>query len=287
MEHSKVQLIYLLGAGRSGTTLMATLLDTHPKIRTLGEMHQFFQHVKDEKNCSCGLALKDCPFWGNMSKFFVADEKEISKYYEYCERKEKHKNIPAYLISSPHDPRYSEPQKFVFSAIKNHINSDEWLLDSSKYIARFLLLKDDKAFKLKGIYMVRDVRGVITSFKKKVQTSRQPLSAIFYYLIINFFGQIVCWLDNDVIKVRYEDLVLKPEETLSRIYGHVYGTNEKKISLPEYFVMPHLIGGNRMKEKSKIRLNLDEKWRNDMSRWNQIIYYLLAFPTMVLNRYNI
>ena len=40
-----INIIYLLGAGRSGTTLLATLLNNHDSIKTLGEMHQFFEFL--------------------------------------------------------------------------------------------------------------------------------------------------------------------------------------------------------------------------------------------------
>ena len=38
-----------------------------------------------------------------------------------------------------------------------------------------------KQFDLKVIFVVRDVRGVINSFSKNVQTSKKPLRTILYY----------------------------------------------------------------------------------------------------------
>src|SRR5690606_33295431 len=108
----------------------------------------------------------------------------------------------------------------IFSII-SETSKQSILLDSSKYIARYLLLRKSNKFNVKGIYVIRDVRGVIHSFKKKVQTSRSPLSTVVYYCLINLFGQLVCWTDKNVLKVRYEDFVENPSHELSRIYKHI------------------------------------------------------------------
>ena len=42
----KVKLIYIMGAGRSGTTALATFLGTNNDIQVLGEMHQLFEHIQ-------------------------------------------------------------------------------------------------------------------------------------------------------------------------------------------------------------------------------------------------
>ncbi len=52
MNNKTIPLLYLLGAGRSGTTLMATVLGNQPKIQAVGEMHQFHEHLSNNKKCS-------------------------------------------------------------------------------------------------------------------------------------------------------------------------------------------------------------------------------------------
>jgi len=280
---SNKHLIYLLGAGRSGTTLLATVLNTNSKILTLGEMHQFREHLIGEKQCSCGLALKECEFW---SEIIGQLPKQTAEELLFSEKKESHHNIPKILLSNKSDNEYLSIQEEIFTKISND-KPNKILLDSSKYIARYLLLSKSKKINVKGIYVVRDVRGVINSFGKKVQTPRSPLSTIIYYCLINFFGQVVCWRNNRVIKVKYEDFVSDPEHELSRIYCHVFEGKEKDMVLPEFLEMPHIIGGNRIKSEKRIVIKPDYKWRSNISRWKQICYYLFTFPFMVINKYKI
>jgi len=276
----------LLGAGRSGTTLLATLLNSNPKIQTIGEMHQFANHLIDNKECSCGKKLSECDFWKKIIANINLDKNNLKRIQLINKQKEAHKNILFLLIKSKPDLEYLEFQDHVLEIIYNKCKG-KILLDSSKYIARYLLLKKSAILNVKGIYVVRDVRGVVNSFQKQVQTPKAPLKTIMYYNLINFFAQILCTIDRKIIKVRYEDLMESPLPTLNKIYSHVFEENIKEDLLPDFFEMPHIIGGNRMKKKSSVKIVSDNQWETNISRFGQVIYYVLALPTMMLNKYKV
>lgn len=279
---NKINLIYLLGAGRSGTTLLATLLNNHSQIETLGEMHQLYEFIEEGKKCSCGENLKTCKEW-SFSKAFL--ENNISEYRNISEKKEAHQNIFRLLLKNTEDKQYLKIQEEIFKHIQQERQS-KWYVDSSKYIARFLLLKKSQKLNIKGVYIVRDPRGVVHSFQKKVQTSKAPLSALLYYNTINFFGEWVYRKHQDIMKVRYEDLVENPAQTLAKIYRHVFEEEIQPEVLPEYFKMPHIVGGNRMKTKQKIKIKPDKKWKS-IKRYKQIFYYLIALPFSQTNKYKL
>jgi hypothetical protein len=180
MGKEKINIIYLLGAGRSGTTMLTTVLNNHAKIFAVGEMHQFLDYVKDNKDCSCGEFLTDCSFWSQILNELNVAEISKTDIVNFSNEMEKHYNIPKHLINPTPNKKYSKIIDAVFEAIDKKVEKP-WLLDSSKYIARYLLLKKNKSLNVKGIYMVRDVRGVIHSFGKNVQTPKKPFSAIMYY----------------------------------------------------------------------------------------------------------
>ena len=286
MSNSPIPIIYLLGAGRSGTTVIATVMNAHPNIQTAGELHQFIGHLLGDKDCSCGKTLATCEFWRNTSNNFQVSIKELHQWKRQIKKQEAHRNIPKYLFNKREYKDYSRIQELVFTNISKE-SKGKWILDSSKYIGRYLLLKRSEKLKVRGVYVVRDVRGVIASFKKKVQSSRSPLSAILYYLMINTFAQLVSWTDKGVVKVRYEDFMRDPEGVSQQIYGRISPTLDTPISLPSEFEMPHIIGGNRLRKNKTIRLNFDEKWKKDFSKWQKIVYYCLAAPIMILNGYKI
>ncbi|TYC15659.1 hypothetical protein ES677_04775 [Bizionia gelidisalsuginis] len=278
-----MNLIYLLGAGRSGTTLIATVLNSNASITTIGEMHQFYEYLEDDKKCSCEKPLNKCKFWCETYTCLDLKPVEISHNRKLVKIKEGHRNIPALLFKKKEDQEYLNTQTPIFECLKKNTETP-WLLDSSKYVARYLLLKRSKKIKIKGIYVIRDVRGVINSFGKQVQTTKSPIATIIYYTLINLFAQLVCWLDKDVIKLKYEDFVDNPEKALDYILKNTIN-EEASVQLDNEFDMPHIIGGNRMKSNKQIIIKKDLNWKKTIPRNKQLLYYFLTFPLMILNKY--
>jgi len=285
MEPQKINAIYLLGAGRSGTTMLATILNNHPKIHTIGEMHQFLDYVLENKDCSCGENLSHCSFWASILKDVDVNFLKNKNRVDLSNSLEKHHLIPLYLLGKPIHSTYREIIDMVFGSIQTKVEKP-WILDSSKFASRYLLLRKNKKINLKAIYMVRDVRGVVNSFGKNVQTPKGPLSAIAYYTLINWFSQWICFFDKRILKIRYENFVNDPDTTLQSIEKHLFGTSEGISNLlNETFEIPHIIAGNRLRSQKKLVIKKDLKWKENISRGNQILYYVLSLPLMILNKY--
>ncbi|MEJ2621587.1 MAG: sulfotransferase domain-containing protein [Candidatus Thiodiazotropha sp.] len=288
-------IIYLMGAGRSGTTALTTFLGNNSSIQAIGEMHQFFEHIEHNKPCSCGALLGKCEFWSEILNYLPHDYlKNPKEYRAICDTFEYHKAIPKYLFhafKSEDLEKYCDINEVVLNAVeKTHTQS--YIIDSAKYIGRALGLSKSKKINLKIIYVIRDVRGVIYSFSKKVQSSRTPLSTIMYWLVINGVAEIVYRFTpkDKIIKLKYEDLVEMPNRELERLEEFLdtdLSDIKGRIMHDEPFDMPHIIGGNRIKSNKQIHFKRDVSWKDDTSAFYRVAYYLLASPIMLLNKFKI
>ena len=279
-----------MGAGRSGTTALATFLGNSSEILNLGEMHQYFEHIVDEKECSCGDQLQKCEFWDNkISNNLIQSS---TKNRILSEKFESHSSIVKHILqlfSKKEIEEYIEIHQQLLNTIQ--LDSEKTtLLDSSKYIGRVLALDKLENIDLKVIYVVRDVRGVINSFSKNVQTSKSPLSTIVYYLVVNSVSEFVAkiLLRKKVVKIRYEDLVNNPMQVFSRLetFLKLDLTDVKnKILDKQPFSLGHIVGGNRLKKNKEIYFRKDIIWKDNFSFLERVIYYFLAAPIMFLNKY--
>ena len=60
-------LIIILGAARSGSTLVAKTIGNHPMAFTLGEINRFNQEIENKETlCGCGKLLYHCEFWNDI-----------------------------------------------------------------------------------------------------------------------------------------------------------------------------------------------------------------------------
>jgi hypothetical protein len=285
----KVKLIYIMGAGRSGTTALATFLGTNNDIQVLGEMHQLFEHIHELIPCSCGKTLKKCDYWSKVLEHLPQKEFiEVNDLKNICQSVEKHTMIIHHLLNGNNFKKAKQYLPFlenIFTSC-NQVNGKPVLLDSSKYISRALALRNIENIDLKVIYMVRDSRGVVNSFSKQVQTSRGTISSILYYLIVNLAAQIVCWtgLRGKYIKVRYEDMMEHPDDFFKKLEKFL-GSDLKKtcelVASRGDFKTGHLIGGNRLKKNKTIKFKADVKWNLSQSRMKQFLIYICTFPIMV------
>lgn len=63
-----MKVIYIVGMGRSGSTLVDILLDSHSRIRSLGGVRRLARYARDQ-SCACGASsFLDCEFWSDVNQ---------------------------------------------------------------------------------------------------------------------------------------------------------------------------------------------------------------------------
>jgi len=70
---SQPLLLYIVGLGRSGSTVLNAYLSRYPGAIALGEIagemrHQKLRPTKQREKCTCGRTLDVCPFWSSIPR---------------------------------------------------------------------------------------------------------------------------------------------------------------------------------------------------------------------------
>lgn len=280
-----LQLIYLVGAGRSGTTILAAMLGENESIDWRGELIHLSGWNDADNICSCGSALNDCAFWKSHDIAEVLGP-AVKTSHEF----ERHGRLVAALLNPKHfSAAYESRQAALVGALGM---PGHWVLDSSKYVGRALGLSSCSQIDAKFIYVVRDARGVIYSFGKNVQTRRGVFGACAYYFLVNLAAQlaIAMRLKGRCHKLRYEDLVANPGKELERIGKFLcidFSAVARKAEAGGGFFAEHIAGGNRWAKSGPASLSPDTEWRKQMGWGKRLIVYLLCFPFQIVNRYGI
>src|SRR5262245_22213361 len=63
-----IDLVYILAASHSGSTLLAMLLGSHADAVTVGELAPGAFGDLQRYRCSCRRRLLDCPFWAQVAE---------------------------------------------------------------------------------------------------------------------------------------------------------------------------------------------------------------------------
>jgi len=275
-EDKKIKVIYILGLGRSGSTLLERIIGGADNVWPLGEIRSLKEYIERDRIEESGEKMSDSKFWSPVVKNIKSLDLEIF---------DKHKSFNLKrLVKTLRKKENLKDEEKILQLILNRakeLESEEvdYLLDASKLISRFLLLRNQKNIDLHVVHLVRDGRGVINSFEK---------------IGVNWFRILGRWLKNNLfisifmkrmidkrkfVHLSY-DLFTKDPEKYLNIVNKKLGTN---IDLNNYLKksekkQTYSISGNSMRSKPLAEIKNDQQWKKMMPAWKKTLLTVITYP---------
>jgi hypothetical protein len=250
-----MKVIFILGSGHCGSTLLDLILDAHSKVVGVGEMHS----QSPSMQCTCLRPMTDCPFWTHALAGTAPKRADI-----YRSKAGFLWNVPAFSYVAGHETVDTGAFRTrIVAAYARMLEGEraEVIVDSSKCVERAYLLAADPQIEPVVVHLVRDARAVTWSYLRKYKK-------LMPYFLIWFLENVKVEIFKRRFKgvelfVRYEDLVQYPERELTRILKAV-DLGFEPAMLDFAAAEHHQIGGNRMRFTKESTLKTDEAWRADM-----------------------
>jgi hypothetical protein len=288
MSDRPLQVLYVAGVPRSGSTLTDLMLDQLPGHVGVGELHYLWRNgVLHNNLCACGARFHDCPFWAQVGHqafggWSRQDAEEVIGLQDSVDRTVK---IPRLLLR--HRDRgfradldaYSDVLRRVYRAVLD-TSGAEVVVDSSKRPSMAYVLRSMPDVELYLAHVVRDPRGVANSFAKHVALpegvalrDEMPRSSTRKvarrWVTVNLLFELLAKSGVPTERVLYEDLVSDPRRHLGRVLAltskgatsSLDFVTDGSVTIPE----SHLLAAGRIRlERGTVALKLDDAWRNDM-----------------------
>ena len=306
----RLKLLYICGAGRSGSTILDRVLGQVPGFFSLGEFHSMWRMLlQDNWLCGCGEVLKRCPFWRPVLSEALGDDAQIAEFATFNQDPggDRMRYMPLLLLPgakwllSSRVRRGNATLLRLYSTIRAH-SGCKVIVDSSKLPTYGFALSQLTEIDFYVVHLVRDVRGVAYSWRRKrlrtdqLQNGGKPVdmgkmsasSASLLWDTINVASERM-WrrLGDRYLLLRYEDFVADPKLQLERICRMLDEpvTDFSFIGSGEVSLRPvHTVAGNPGRtENGVVRLKPDDEWRARMPRLNRAAIFALTWP--LLRRY--
>ncbi len=271
---NKMTILYILGSGHCGSTLLDMLLGAHSKIVGVGELRIFSTKPGrlDKQICACLQTFPHCVFWQKVAmdiNWPQGLEVQRSKLDFLLGR-------PNYLFKDKgpiNVGQYLQVNEQIYQNILKH-SGKQIVADSSKRNNRAELLALSGNLNIIFLHLVRDGRGVTWSYKRK---GREILSSILKWFLFNLRAEIVKKRNKNIksIFVRYEDLVKNPQEKLAELLKEA-GLQFEPSMIDFRGAEQHQIGGNRMRRMDVREIKEDLSWKENLSKFDLFLFYLLA-----------
>jgi hypothetical protein len=262
-----IKLIYVVGIGHSGSTLLDMLLDTHSRVAGIGEINMYDRYFADsggkpytQRLCTCGRHVEDCPQWDKVRSALRAGFGD---------------EIHSLRGKTPEE--FEEKNQVALRAFLAQSGKD-WVCDSSKRPGRLQHYLESGRFDTHIIHLIRDGRA--TAYSYKIRAGKN-----LYYCVARWMKQQLgiyfrwhrhpCYL-----LVRYEDLADRPQETLERILDALGLAFEARQLSDWRMQTHHNLGGNKMRLYTEASIQRDKRYLSALGNFEWFLSSLLAWPAL-------
>jgi LPS sulfotransferase NodH len=254
MENQITKPIFIVGCPRSGTTILAKILNNHSQIASATEIH-FFNHL-------CTLKKYD---WTNLDEDFLKRFFNETRVEDFCSLlklsfEEFKEQFEQTTIDTKLD-QISQNQKRIFDTMMlillkkkqktfccektpQHLLSVERILE---------IYKDAKI-----IHLIRDGRDTVNSLIKMPWRPEGLLNNSRFWKKYAKLGMEIknkiCHQTENYIDIKYEDLLLNPEESIKKL------TNFIGVEFEETMLSNKL--SNQKETNSNIFSSWESSWKH-------------------------
>ncbi|NJL52422.1 MAG: hypothetical protein HC930_09760 [Hydrococcus sp. SU_1_0] len=190
-KQSKINLIYIASIGHSGSTLVESILGSHSKIATCGEIHIWPHEISGQGilPCSCRKSVIECEFWQKMLQTVNPLHQPAPQVHFFREkhnaghtvRLKRLQDFTKQELSADINKKiqvYAQNNYDIFKSfvelIQIELNAPvDWIVDASKDPYRLAWLARSGLFNLKVLQIVRNPPAFIYSMLKKLPKTKQ------------------------------------------------------------------------------------------------------------------
>jgi hypothetical protein len=291
MTEAPYSVLFIGGAGRSGSTLLERMLDQVPGVTSVGELTDIWDSglVRDER-CGCGRPFSTCEFWNRVGEvaFGGWDRIDAQGLLAMHDSIARNRHVPL-LLTGPLPrsarttaDRYASAVSRIYDGVAA-ASGASLIVDASKWPSHALILRRIPGLDLRLAHLVRDPRGVAQSWTRHIERPQaiasgegaemrryRPAVAALHWTTINLALDIVASLGVPRRVIHYDDLIASPRDSLRGLLRHA-GRDPEEVSLDfiedgVVLLTPgHGIAGNPLRFKhGELRLRPDDRWTVEM-----------------------
>jgi sulfotransferase family protein len=298
-----VKVLYIAGWGRSGSTILSSILGQIDGLFSVGEIRYIWDRaLLENRLCGCGSPFRGCPVWAKVldGAFGGAGEMDVDRIIRLRESM-RTRHLPLTLF--PKGRRvlrsglveYAEILGKLYRAVQSTTGS-KVIVDSSKFPSYAWALDTVPAIDLYVVHLVRDPRGVAYSWQRRKRQpdtedlvhmeSRDPVESSLFWIVWNlatetFWGRF----PRRYFRLRYEDFVDEPRAAVGRILDLL---QEEATALPFVgdrevkLTANHTVSGNPNRfQTGMVTLQPDVEWKEKMKYKDRALTTLLTWPLLL------
>ena len=298
---SAVRVAYVAGFGRSGSTLLGSLLGQLDGAVGVGELRYLWTRgILESRRCGCGALVPGCPLWSAVlaEAGLTSQPERLARSVAGEARASAPTTTAALLAPGTAGPIvtrgldcYGGQLVAVYRAIQR-VSGARVVVDTSKAPGGAWLVAATPGVDLRVIHLVRDPRATAHSWSRSKpiddggarsrMVTLGPVRSSAHWLLRNAATRRAFGRDPERYRlVRYEDLIRSPRRVLASLAEWLGLAGELPLLDDHTAVLEavHAIGGNPDRDQTGVvRLDLDDAWREHMTAGARRLSGLVTLP---------
>ena len=297
-------MIYIMGRGHNGSTVLDGLLGNAVEIESVGELVSGLSRYPDEL-VSTGETMAESAYWQKVvSRYAERSGCVPAESFAWLARHTHPRQLLTWLWAGPQHPAVLKAL-----AINTHLASaiaevagKPVVLDSSKEYSRGLFLCKFYPHS-KVVHLVRSPIATVHSYQKrptfkflrrsfKMHSRTAPLvicTVLCSWSVGCLLASIIKHLyPARVLTIRYEDLCAQPRQELEKLatfIGVDLSALAAKVEQRQPLTIGHNIGGNKMRFQQQFTFTPDHD-KKPLSLAYRLLALLVNGPFLLLHRYS-
>lgn len=300
MSDDSVEVLYITGWGRSGSTLLTALLADVPGVFAAGELRYIWERGYLERRlCGCRKPVPECEIWSAVveAAFGGREHVDAARWNELTVSRTRTRRafgllreaVPAALATD----ELSDVLGRLYRAIARTTGA-RTIVDSSKFPVYGAVLGRVPGLSVRTVHLVRDPRAVAYSWLNPKDMQDRPgtnrmdrkgvLHSTVWWLGWNEMAErLGAQQPGRYLRIRYEDLCAAPDETLARVLAFAGLEPAAPLAAGEERSLPatHMVSGNPMRfHDGHLRIRPDLRWTTGLAWPSRWLTTVAAFPRL-------
>lgn len=295
-----VTVVYVAGAGRSGSTLLDRMLGTLGAFSG-AELNRVWLHgVLRDHGCGCGVPFGECPFWREVVSLAMGTDPRSTarRAVELQGSVARSRDFPRLYtgVGSPgygsRVAEYRELLRRLYMAIAD-VSGERVTVDSSKIPTEALVLGGVDGLDVRVVHLVRDPRACVYSWQREridpghggSQGKQSTARTVRFWSTRNMLaGRLAGRLPHT--RVTYEALTADPAKTLRSVCDSIgaLSADALRMSASHEIELPstHAVSGNPGRYRTGVvEVRADDEWRTAISAATARTVTLLTAPLLL------
>lgn len=289
-----LKVLVVAGCGRSGSTLLTTVLGQIDGFVAIGEVANLWSGILENRMlCTCTHPYAQCPFWSRVLGTDLLDPRRIRNAVAAEQRLVRRPIFrrPAFRAANRRElddaaDRYAALFGEVYRRVRR-ISGCDVVVDNSKRPAHGYAIRRLPDCESYVLHLVRDPRAV--AFSAQRHAGRHVRWSARYWMRINlkaeyFWGARLA--RPRYLRICYEDFAAEPRRIVEKILRFLGEERALDVFMDDRTVQlsrsnHHVEGHPDRYPVGPMKIVPDQRWSSGMSRKNQLSMVALTWPLLL------